>query len=406
MRHGGGSGGDGPARPVVAGGRAVWDGRAMRIDDLPTPCLVLDRPALLRNLQRMQAQADARGVALRPHLKTAKSVDVARLAAEVAREAGATLAGLTVSTLAEAEYFTAHDFGDVLYAVGITPAKLDQVAKLNAAGAQVTVVTDDLDGAEAIAAHAAPPRTLIEIDTGEGRGGVAPDDPDLTGIAERLGAAFAGVMTHAGHSYDDRSPEDMARTAEQERAGVVAAAERLSQAGHSVGVVSMGSTPTALHATSLAGITELRPGVYMFGDLFQAGIGAVCAGDLALTVLASVIGRRPAQVGRPARVLLDAGAIALSKDRSTQATPRDFGFGLMLDLQGERGFGRAVVRRVWQEHALVELDPLTDVQLPALGQKVRLAMNHACLTAAAHDRYYVVESGTEVAAVWSRVGGW
>ena len=159
------------------------------------------------------------GVPLRPHMKTAKSIDVARLA--TAGQPG----GITVSTLAEAEYFAGHGIADILYAVGITPQKLDQVAKLNTAGAAIIVLTDDLDTASTIAAHRQPPRVLIEIDTGEGRGGVTPDDDLLLEIAARLGPYLAGVMTHAGHSYSGRSIDDMVRIAEAERAGVVRAAE-------------------------------------------------------------------------------------------------------------------------------------------------------------------------------------
>ena len=184
----------------------------MRLDDLPTPCLVLDRGILKRNIDTMARRLARHGVPLRPHMKTAKSIDVARLA--IAGQPG----GITVSTLAEAEYFASHGITDILYAVGITPQKLDQVAKLNSAGAGVIVLTDDPDTAGAIAAHVRPPRALIEIDCGEGRGGVLPGDDLLLEIAARLGPCLAGVMTHAGHSYAGRSAEDMARIAEAERA--------------------------------------------------------------------------------------------------------------------------------------------------------------------------------------------
>ena len=202
------------------------------------------------------------------------------------------------------------------------------MAKLNSAGASVIVLTDDLDTAGAIAAYRQPPRVLIEIDTGEGRGGVAPDDDLLLEIAERLGPHLAGVMTHAGHSYAGRNAADMARIAEAERAGVVRAAERLRAAGHPAPIVSMGSSPTALHAQHLDGVSEVRAGVYMFGDLFQAEIGTHDLDQIALTVLTSVIGRRPG------RLLVDAGGLALSKDRSTADAPKDYGFGLALDLAG------------------------------------------------------------------------
>ena len=305
----------------------------MKLADLPTPCLVLDRQKLLRNLRAMAGNLSRLNVPLRPHMKTAKSIDVARLA--IAGQPG----GITVSTLAEAEYFAGHGITDILYAVGITPQKLDQVAKLNSVGAAVIVLTDDLDTAGAIAAYQQPPRVLIEIDTGEGRGGVAPDDSLLLEIAERLGPYLAGVMTHAGHSYAGRNAADMARIAEAERAGVVRAAERLRAAGHAAPIVSMGSSPTALHAEHLDGVTEVRAGVYMFGDLFQAEIGTHDLDSIALTVLTSVIGRRPG------RLLVDAGGLALSKDHSTEAAPKDYGFGLVLDLAGRRSYGDTIVRR-------------------------------------------------------------
>ena len=365
----------------------------MTLDDLPTPCLVLDRTILKRNIATMAAALARHNVPLRPHMKTAKSIDVARLA--VAGQPG----GITVSTLAEAEYFAAHDLTDILYAVGIVPQKLDQVAKLNDAGADVTVLTDDLDTAGAIAAHPRPPRALIEIDTGESRGGVAPDDDALLAIAERLGASLAGVMTHAGHSYAGRSVADMAAIAEAERAGVVRAAERLHAAGYPAPIVSMGSSPTALHATGFEGITEVRAGVYMFGDLFQAEILTHAIEDIAVTVLTSVIGRRPG------KLLVDAGGLALSKDRSTEAAPKDYGFGLALDRMGQRALGEAIVRRAYQEHGVIELDPTCTVALP-IGGRLRIAPNHTCMTAAAHDRYYVVDGGDEIVAVWPRVNGW
>jgi D-serine deaminase-like pyridoxal phosphate-dependent protein len=365
----------------------------MTLDDLPTPCLVLDRAILTRNIARMAQAVGRHNVALRPHLKTAKSIDVARLALD--GQPG----GITVSTLAEAEYFASHGISDILYAVGITPQKLDQVAKLNAAGAQVMVITDDADTAAAIAAHPQPPRTLIEIDTGESRGGVGPDGEALLEVAARLGPRLAGVMTHAGHSYGAHDVTEIEHIAANERAGVVRAAENLRRAGHAAPIVSMGSSPTAMHAAALTGITEVRAGVYMFGDLFQAEIATHGLDDIAVTVLTSVIGRRPG------RLLVDAGGLALSKDRSTENKPKDYGFGLALDLAGQRAYGDAIVRRAYQEHGLIELDPQHPLELK-VGDKLRIAPNHTCMTAAAHDRYHVVDGGQDIIAIWPRVNGW
>lgn len=365
----------------------------MKLADLPTPCLVLDRTILNRNIRVMASALTRLNVPLRPHLKTAKSIEVARLA--TAGQPG----GITVSTLAEAEYFLGHGITDILYAVGITPQKLVQVCKLNAAGAQIIVITDDPAMAGTIGAHPSPPATLIEIDSGEERGGVAPDSDLLLDLAARLGPCLTGVMTHAGHSYAGRSVRDIEAIAEIERASVTRAAARLREAGYAMNIVSAGSSPTARHAENFAGVTEIRAGVYMFGDLFQSEIETHGADAIAVTVLTSVIGRRPG------RVLVDAGGLALSKDRSTEATAHDYGFGLALDIDGTRGFGNAIVRKAYQEHGVIELDPTHPIDLP-IGAKLRIAPNHTCMTAAAHDRYFVVDGEQEVVAIWHRVNGW
>lgn len=368
----------------------------MKLSDLPTPCLVLDRTVLARNIDRMAQAVGRLGVALRPHMKTAKSIDVARM---VLANHAAPLSGITVSTLAEAEYFAAHGITDILYAVGITPHKLDQVAKLNAAGAEVKVVTDDLDMARAIAAHPGRHHALIEIDCGEMRGGIPPGDPQLEAIGAALGDRLLGIMTHAGHSYAGRTIAEMADIAEAERNAALAAARRLRAAGMACPMVSVGSSPTALHARALGGVTETRPGVYMFGDLFQAEIATVEPDGIAVTVLASVIGRRPAE----RRIVIDAGGMALSKDRATESAPHDFKFGLVLDQDGRRTLGNSLVARANQEHGVVDLDTTIDFRI---GDRVRVAPNHTCMTSAAHDRYYVVDGGDEVVAVWPRIGGW
>lgn len=380
---------------------------ALRIADLPTPCLVLDRPALARNIAAMDRAVSRHNIPLRPHLKTAKSIEIARMALVGAAAGGA----ITVSTLAEAEYFGAHGLTDILYAIAITPQKIEQVDQLNETGARVLVVTDDTAMAGVIGRRAAPPRTLIEIDTGGARAGLQPDDPALLDVAAALNGALAGVMTHGGHSYLGRTPAEMVRAAAQERDGAVRAAARLRAAGHDCPIVSVGSTPSALHAQSLDGVTEMRAGVYMFGDLFQAEVGSLDRSDAALTVLASVIGRRPATDRLPGGgVLLDAGGLALSLDRSTAATGTDYGYGLMLDEQARPVFGHALVTQVWQEHALVALDPAADPAADAaslaVGSRVRVSVNHACMAAAAHDRYFVTDDGAEVAVVWKRINGW
>jgi D-serine deaminase-like pyridoxal phosphate-dependent protein len=364
--------------------------------DLPTPCLVLDRTRLARNIAAMNHAVARTGAALRPHLKTAKSAEVARLA--TAGQAG----GITVSTLAEAEYFAARGFRDILYAVGIVPAKLDRAAALRAQGVELLLVTDDADTASAVAAHPAGLRALVEVDCGEHRAGMPVESDVLRAVGAALGRSCAGVMTHAGHSYACPTTEAAADLAEHERSVAVRAAGRLRALGLDAAIVSVGSTPTALHARHLTGVTETRPGVYMFQDLFQTQIGSGTRDDIAVTVLASVTGRRPAE----GKLVIDAGGLALSKDRSTAAAPRDYGFGLVLDMLGRPLPGEPVVERANQEHGVVSSRPGLDPSRYPVGTRLRVAPNHVCMMAAMYDRYHVVDGGDEVVATWDRVNGW
>jgi D-serine deaminase-like pyridoxal phosphate-dependent protein len=364
--------------------------------DLPTPCLVLDRTRLARNLAAMSRAVARTGAALRPHMKSAKSADVARLA--TSGQAG----GITVSTLAEAEYFAARGFRDILYAVGIVPARLDRAAALRARGVDLLLVTDDADMAAAIAAHPGGLRALVEVDCGEHRAGMPVESDRLLAVGHALGSACAGVMTHAGHSYGCPTIEAVADLAEHERAVAVQAAGRLRGIGLAAGIVSVGSTPTALHARHLAGVTETRPGVYMFQDLFQTQIGSGARDDIAVTVLTSVTGRRPDQ----GQLIVDAGGLALSKDRSTAAAPRDYGFGLALDIMGAPLPGEAIVERANQEHGVIAARAGLDLTRFPVGARLRIAPNHVCMMAAMYDRYHVVDGDDCVVAVWDRVNVW
>jgi D-serine deaminase-like pyridoxal phosphate-dependent protein len=317
---------------------------------------------------------------------------------------------ITVSTLAEARYFAQGGFKDILYGVGIVPAKLAAVAELRRQGVNLRVVTDNLPVAHALVAAAAKGDTfsvLIEIDSGAGRAGLPwPELSDLIEIAQVLHAApgieLAGVMTHAGHSYHQNTPDGISVVAEQERRAVVGAAELLRGAGIPCPIVSAGSTPTATWSRNFEGITEMRPGVYVFNDLDQALIGSCTPQDLALSVLASVIGHYPHRN----QLLIDAGALALSKDISAQEFRPEVGFGTIAEAPLA---GMAVVD-CSQEHGFVAAGrPLPYGDLP-IGSRLRILPNHACITAAAYDRYYVVDSeldgGKSVVDVYDRINGW
>ena len=296
---------------------------ANTLGDLATPCLVLDADRMERNIARLRTKLDGLGVTLRPHLKTAKSVEVARRVME-------TPAGpATVSTLREAEQFVAAGVRDIIYAVGITPSKLPQVLALRAKGADVAVVLDTVEQAQlvALASRQAGTRipALIEIDCDGHRSGVRPDDKvKLVEIGRALadGAELRGVLTHAGGSYAARGAEALEQCAEAERLSVVDAATVLRDAGLACPVLSVGSTPTAHNVKDLSGVTEVRAGVFVFFDLVMAGIGVCKVDDIAVTVLATVIGHQREK----GWILIDAGWMAMSQDRGTRKQDVDQGY--------------------------------------------------------------------------------
>lgn len=370
---------------------------------LETPCLVLETRRLARNVSRLKTHLEPFAVRFRPHLKTAKSAEVARLVADG-------LAGpLTISTLREAEYFLEHGFSDLLYAVGIAPNKLEHVFDLRRRGAKLSIILDNIEMAGLIAGRSTERRdplpVLIEIDTDDHRSGIKPQDPVLVEVGRALhegGAVLGGVMAHAGSSYGLRGAVAFADMAEQERSRAVAAAEALKGAGLPCPEVSMGSTPTAHFARDLTGVTEVRAGVFMFFDLVMAGIGVCSLDDIAISVLASVVGHQRDK----GWILIDAGWMATSRDRGTARLSADQGYGVVCDLACNP-IPDLIVIDANQEHGIVAhrsgTNPLPDLPI---GTMVRILPNHACATAAQHDRYHVTSDGSIVSAIWPRIYGW
>ena len=377
---------------------------AATLDSLPTPSLLLDQARLMRNAERMRAQMAALGVTLRPHLKTAKSVDAAKFIL------GTPPGPATVSTLKEAEIFGAAGITDLLYAVCISPQKLDRVDRLRQSGIDLKIILDSVEAAQAVAAHGRqtgkPLRALIEIDVDDHRSGVHWDDQaTLLRIAAALadGADLRGIMCHAGESYDLNDPQSLAAASAAERSRMLGAAQNLRAAGFACPVVSVGSTPTALSAQQYDGVTEVRAGVYMFSDLVQVGIGVCGTGDIALSVLATVIGHQRDKNW----IITDAGWMALSADRGTASQAVDQYYGLVCDPDGHPYDG-IVVLRANQEHGIIAARPGSNVRIPELhvGDRVRILPNHACATAAQHDSYHLLDENNHVAAVWPRFRGW
>lgn len=372
--------------------------------ELDTPAALIDLPRMQRNIARMQQRMDALGVRFRPHVKTSKCTPVAQ--AQLA--AGAQ--GITVSTLKEAAQFHADGIDDILYAVGMAAAKLPQALALRRAGCRLTIITDSLASARAIAdfgrAQGEAFEVLIEIDTDGHRSGIKPGEAALLEVGRVLhdgGMRLAGVLTHAGSSYELDTPEALAAMAEQERAGCVQAAERLRAAGLPCPVVSVGSTPTALSAARLDGVTEVRAGVYVFFDLVMHNIGVCAPEDIALSVLATVIGHQ-AEKGW---AILDAGWMAMSRDRGTAKQKHDFGYGQACDLEG-RPIEGYVLSGANQEHGILSLadGTATDiVERFPIGTRLRILPNHACATGAQFPEYHALAQDGSLRA-WPRLHGW
>ena len=374
------------------------------VASVDTPFLALDPERMERNIARLEARLRALGVALRPHMKTHKSVEIGR---RMSRGIGP----VTVSTLREAEEFADAGFRDVVYAVGIAPSKLDRVAALRRRGVDLAIILDSVAQARAVAdaSRRSGDRipALIEIDADGHRAGLTPDDPEILAVARALvegGAELRGVLVHAGESYGCTTPDELAAAAENERAAVVGAAERLRAEGYPSPVVSVGSTPTAHFARNLDGVTEVRAGVHVFHDLVMAGIGVCTLDDIAISVVATVIGHRPEK----GWIITDAGWMAMSRDRGTASQVVDQGFGVVTAMDGTP-YEDLVVVRTSQEHGTMAIRPGGDAPLPDLpvGTRVRVLPNHACATTAQHERYQVFPTGSEaIVAEWEIFRGW
>lgn len=369
-----------------------------------TPCLMLDLERARRNIDRMNDRLRKLGVPLRPHLKTAKCIEVARLL--MASHSGPA----TVSTLAEAEAFASLGVRDILYAVGIVPAKLPRVLSLREEGIDLAIVLDSPDQARAVAEACNKAKVgipvLIEIDCDGHRSGIRPGDPVLLEVANILhsgGAELRGVMTHAGGSYNHRADGELTAAAEQERLAAVTAALELRREALPCPIVSVGSTPTALFAEDLTGVTEVRAGVFVFMDLVMVGLGVCTIDDIALSVCSTVIGHQRDK----GWIIVDAGWMAMSGDRGTGRQSIDQGYGVVCDFTG-RPYPDLLMGDANQEHGILALRAGSNSVLPELpiGSVVRILPNHACATAAQFNQYNVIDQSGAVFDHWSRFSGW
>lgn len=370
--------------------------------DLETPELLLDAEVVERNAERMRRHVAALGLRFRPHVKTAKCLEVVRLML------GEQPGRIVVSTLREAESFLAAGVTDILYAVGVAPVRFERLARLVEAGAKVALITDSLEMARELASFARDRDVtfdvLIELDVGAGRGGAPPGSALLLDIARVVAGAdrlrLRGVLTHAGHAYGARDRAELRQIAQEEERLAVWAADRLRESGIEAPEVSIGSTPSILALETACGATEARTGVYIFNDLDQLKLGVCGREDLALSVLSTVIGHNRAA----RRLLIDAGILALSKDRGL-TSEGEVSYGEICDVADLAAIPGLRLANLNQEHGIVEVQDEAAFERLPVGSKVRIVPNHACITAAAYPSYAVVREG-EVVARWTRINGW
>ena len=346
----------------------------------------------------MREKALHSGVLFRPHVKTHKTIEIGRL------QHGGGPGPITVSTLAEAEAFARAGFEDITYAVPIAPDKLDRCAQLARTVRRLNLLIDHpvaLDAIEAFArSHSTQFDVFLKIDSGYHRAGVDPARDESIELAQRLGRSktvrFHGLLTHAGHSYGSRNKEEIGEVAREETRAVTEFRDRL---GNPTLIRSIGSTPTASVVDRFTECDEVRPGNYVFYDAFQATVGSCSFEDCAMSVLATVIGAYPQQN----KLLIDAGALALSKDLGPTQIDPSFGYGLVCDENLERLPIR--VTSVSQEHGQLIGDQAIDFARFTVGTKLRIVPNHSCLTAAMYDVFHVIEK-RRVVNEWRPMRGW
>ncbi len=369
----------------------------MQIADLKTPAFLIDRAKLQQNTRKMIARARERNVGLRPHVKTHKTVEIAGL------QVGDGGKAITVSTLAEARFFKEAGYGDITYAFPISRDKFAEAAELTRELSCFHLLVDHYATIAALSTFARARgirfSVFLKVDPGYHRAGVDPEKKDSVMLARMLHADdaidFQGILTHGGHSYHCRNREEILEAAVAEREVMTRFAALLESNGVPCPNVSAGSTPTAVVGENWEGITELRPGNYVFFDKYQADIGTCSLDACAATVLATVVSPYPDRN----QLLIDAGALALSKDIGADHVIERTTYGAVL------GHPDLRIISLSQEHGIIEGPaPLPYNDFP-IGERLRIIPNHSCLAAALFSEYQVIE-GDEVTDTWKPVRGW
>lgn len=358
-----------------------------------TPAFLADLNKVEKNCRRMIRMAREKGVALRPHVKTHKTAQIARL------QLGEEFTGITVSTMAEAAFFLENGFEDITYAFPITPNKFHEAAGITQKAKAFHLLLDHQQTFEALQGFAKSNgivfSVFLKVDPGYHRAGVNPNAEESRALAIAIQKSsnleFKGILTHGGHSYSCRSIEEIKSVADQERSVLVEFAQTLKDCP----VISAGSTPTAILGDSWEGVTELRPGNYSMFDKFQVDMGVCSLNDCAGMVLTTVAGLYPSRNG----LLVDAGALALSKDTGASHLNKELVFGSVV------GHPNLKIVSLSQEHGLIQGAEPIDFKKYPIGTQLRIIPNHVCMTAALFPSYFVTRDN-EIVDEWIPVRGW
>ena len=363
------------------------------MEHLTTPAFLVDRAIVQRNCDRLRQRAIDSETAFRPHVKTHKTEPIARM------QHGGHIGPITVSTLAEAEYFADRGFTDITYGFPIAPEKLDRAAALARRIERLNVLIDSETALRAIEQHGSTFDVFLKVDCGYHRAGVDPNNPDSVRLALAIARSesvhFQGLLTHAGHSYNVSTIDEVRRIAAEETASLTRFRALLASEGLGDLKRSIGSTPTLSTTDRFADTDEVRPGNYVFYDAFQATLGSCKLEDVAVSVLTTVVGSYPERQ----QLIVDAGALAMSKDRGPEQIDSEFGYGLVCDLALRPQPMKLVA--LSQEHGKIE----TAMHVP-VGTKLRILPNHSCLTAAMYDAYHILDERGVVVDEWKPVRGW
>ncbi|MFM8535044.1 MAG: alanine racemase [Acidimicrobiia bacterium] len=349
----------------------------MTLTDLPTPTALIDRTKAIRNLDRKQAEANAKGIRLRPHTKTHKSPVIARW--QLDRGA----VGICCAKLGEAEVFADAGFTDIRLPYPINPSNAARVIAL-LDRTRLSFIVDHLAVArqwsDAMTRAGRSVDILVKVDVGFHRCGIDPDTretlPTITSIAALKGLNFRGLLSHAGQTYHAHSEDELKVMALAEARCMGDIAERCKKAGLPVDEVSAGATPPARYSIAHKEFTEYRPGNYVYFDRTQVALGAATIDDCALTVLATVVSK-PAKD----RIILDSGSKTLTNDGARGFTPAP-GFGQLV------GHDNLTIERLSEEHATVKVTGTTPLEP---GDRVRIIPNHSCVVSNLVDQAWLVD---------------